>query len=38
MLVKIGKAKWSCGTGMTGPASKEEADQIESICKSIKKK
>jgi hypothetical protein len=38
MLLKIGKEKWSCGTGMTGPDSKEQADQIESICKSIKKK
>src|SRR5262245_16885012 len=38
MLVKIGKAKYSCGTGMTGPSSKEEADLVESICKSIKKK
>jgi hypothetical protein len=38
MMVKIGKAKYSCGTGMTGPDSKEQADLIETICKSIKKK
>jgi hypothetical protein len=38
MLVKIGKAKYSCGTGLTGPDSKQDADLIETICKSIKKK
>lgn len=37
-LIKVGKAKWSCGTGLTGPSSAAVADQIATICKSIKKK
>jgi len=39
MLVKIGKEKWSCGTGMTGTFHSEAmADRISTICKSIRKK
>jgi len=37
-LIKVGTAKWSCGTGLTGPSSAAVADQIATICKSIKQK
>jgi hypothetical protein len=38
-LVKVGKEKWSCGTGMTGTFHSEAmADRIATICKSIRKK
>jgi hypothetical protein len=38
-LVKVGKDKWSCGTGMTGTFHSEAmADRISTICKSIHKK
>jgi hypothetical protein len=38
-LVKVGKDKWSCGTGMTGTFHSEAmADRIATICKSIRKK
>jgi hypothetical protein len=37
--VKVGKEKWSCGTGMTGTFHSEAmADRIATICKSIRKK
>ena len=39
MMVKIGKDKYSCGTGMTGTFHSEAmADRISAICKSIRKK
>ena len=39
ILVKVGKEKWSCGTGMTGTFhSAAMADRIATICKSIRKK
>ena len=39
MLVKVGKDKYSCGTGMTGTFHSEAmADRISTICKSIRKK
>lgn len=39
ILVKVGKDKWSCGTGMTGTFHSEAmADRIATICKSIRKK
>lgn len=39
MLVKVGKEKYSCGTGMTGTFHSEAmADRISTICKSIRKK
>jgi hypothetical protein len=38
-LVKVGKDKYSCGTGMTGTFHSEAmADRIATICKSIRKK
>jgi hypothetical protein len=38
-LVKIGKDKYGCGTGMTGTFHSEAmADRISTICKSIRKK
>lgn len=38
-LVKVGKDKWSCGTGATGTFHSEAmADRIATICKSIRKK
>ena len=38
VLVKIGAAKWSCTTGLTGPDKIETADLISKMCNSIKKK
>jgi hypothetical protein len=39
ILIKVGKDKYSCGTGMTGTFTSElMADRIATICKSIKKK
>ncbi len=39
ILVKVGKEKWGCGTGMTGTFTSEAmADRIATICKSIRKK
>ena len=39
ILVKVGKEKWSCGTGMTGTFhSAAMADRIATVCKSIRKK
>ncbi len=38
VLVKIGAAKWSCTTGLTGPDKVETADMISKMCNSIKKK
>jgi hypothetical protein len=38
VLVKVGAAKWSCNTGLTGPLKIETADLISKMCNSVKKK
>jgi len=39
VMVKVGKEKWGCGTGITGTFTSEAmADRIATICKSIRKK